>query len=90
MPQYMKEIVAEITHLARRSHDVSQRSGVSVRMSVANYENMSPTPPAARSASASGKPRRASPTWRRDRLDHRQDRARDGRRDGQEDRSSTS
>ncbi|MBX6342105.1 MAG: sigma 54-interacting transcriptional regulator, partial [Thermomicrobiaceae bacterium] len=40
VPQYMREIVAEITHLARRSHDVSQRSGVSVRMSIANYENL--------------------------------------------------
>ena len=34
----MKEIVAEITRLARRSPDVNQRSGVSVRASVANYE----------------------------------------------------
>ena len=34
----MKEIVAEITHQARRSPDVNQRSGVSVRASVANYE----------------------------------------------------
>ena len=40
IPQFMKEIVAEITHTARRSPDVSQRSGVSVRMSVANYENL--------------------------------------------------
>jgi len=40
VPPFMKEIVAELTHLARRSHDVSQRSGVSVRMSVANYENL--------------------------------------------------
>ncbi len=40
VPAFMKEIVAELTHLARRSHDVSQRSGVSVRMSVANYENI--------------------------------------------------
>ena len=40
VPQFMKEIVAELTHLARRSHDVSQRSGVSVRMSSANYENL--------------------------------------------------
>jgi magnesium chelatase subunit I len=39
-PQFMKEIVAEITHLARRSNDISQRSGVSVRVSVANYENV--------------------------------------------------
>ncbi|GCE28470.1 magnesium chelatase [Dictyobacter alpinus] len=40
VPQFMKEIVAEITHLARRSNDISQRSGVSVRVSVANYENV--------------------------------------------------
>jgi magnesium chelatase subunit I len=40
VPAFMKEIIAELTHLARRSHDVSQRSGVSVRMSVANYENI--------------------------------------------------
>jgi magnesium chelatase subunit I len=40
VPQYMKEIVAEITHLARRNPDVSQRSGVSVRVSISNYENL--------------------------------------------------
>ena len=40
VPDYMKEIVAEITRLARRSPDVNQRSGVSVRASVANYEAM--------------------------------------------------
>jgi magnesium chelatase subunit I len=40
VPEFMREIVAELTHQARRSHDISQRSGVSVRMSVANYENM--------------------------------------------------
>jgi magnesium chelatase subunit I len=40
VPDFMKDIVAELTHQARRSHDVSQRSGVSVRMSVANYENL--------------------------------------------------
>ena len=38
VPDYMKEIVAEISRLARRSPDVSQRSGVSVRASVANSE----------------------------------------------------
>ncbi|MEX2376102.1 MAG: sigma 54-interacting transcriptional regulator [Dehalococcoidia bacterium] len=38
VPDYMKEIIAEISRLARRSPDVSQRSGVSVRASVANYE----------------------------------------------------
>ncbi len=40
VPDYMKEIIAEITRLARRSPDVNQRSGVSVRASIANYESM--------------------------------------------------
>ena len=40
VPQFMKEIVAEVTHHARRSNDISQRSGVSVRVSVSNYENV--------------------------------------------------
>jgi magnesium chelatase subunit I len=39
-PEYMKQIVAELTHLARQSSDISQRSGVSVRVSIANYENL--------------------------------------------------
>jgi magnesium chelatase subunit I len=39
-PQFMKEIIAEFTQLARRSNDISQRSGVSVRVSVSNYENV--------------------------------------------------
>ncbi|MGD8416152.1 MAG: hypothetical protein PVH91_03760 [Pseudomonadales bacterium] len=38
VPDFMKEIVAEITHHARRSPDINQRSGVSVRTSIANYE----------------------------------------------------
>jgi magnesium chelatase subunit I len=40
VPLFMKEIVAEITRLARRSPDVNQRSGVSVRASIADYESM--------------------------------------------------
>jgi magnesium chelatase subunit I len=40
VPDYMKEIVAEITRLARRSPDVNQRSGVSVRASIADYESL--------------------------------------------------
>jgi magnesium chelatase subunit I len=36
----MKEVVAEITLLARRSPDVNQRSGVSVRASIADYESL--------------------------------------------------
>src|SRR5438309_1164984 len=39
-PSFMKEIVAELTHLARRSPHISQSSGVSVRMSIANFENL--------------------------------------------------
>jgi magnesium chelatase subunit I len=37
-PAFMEEIVAELTHLARRAPEISQRSGVSVRVSVANAE----------------------------------------------------
>ena len=40
IPQYMKEIVAEITSLARRSPEINQRSGVSLRVSIANYETV--------------------------------------------------
>ena len=39
-PGYMAEIVAEIVRLARRSPDVSQRSGVSVRASIAGFETL--------------------------------------------------
>ena len=34
-PAYMREILGEITQLARRSPEISQRSGVSVRVSIA-------------------------------------------------------
>ena len=40
VPGFMREIVAEMTHLARRSPHISQSSGVSVRMSIGNYENL--------------------------------------------------
>jgi magnesium chelatase subunit I len=40
VPDYVKEILAELTHLARRSPEISQRSGVSVRVSICNYENL--------------------------------------------------
>ena len=36
----MEELVAEITFQARSSPDVNQASGVSVRMSIANYETL--------------------------------------------------
>ena len=36
----MTEIVAEISQLARRSPHVNQRSGVSARLSIANYETL--------------------------------------------------
>lgn len=38
VPAFMQEIIAEITHAARLSPDINQRSGVSVRASIANYE----------------------------------------------------
>jgi magnesium chelatase subunit I len=40
VPEYIKEVIAEITHLARRNPDISQRSGVSVRVSIANMETV--------------------------------------------------
>ena len=40
VPDFVKEIVAEITQLARRSAKISQKSGVSVRVSITNYENL--------------------------------------------------
>ncbi len=40
VPDYMAEIVAGLSHEARRHPSVNQRSGVSVRLSVANYETL--------------------------------------------------
>ena len=40
VPRFMKEIIAETTSMAREHADINQRSGVSVRMSIANYESM--------------------------------------------------
>ena len=40
VPHYMKEVIAEITSLARRSPEINQRSGVSLRVSIANYETV--------------------------------------------------
>ncbi|MFM7061483.1 MAG: AAA family ATPase [Actinomycetes bacterium] len=40
VPSYMTEIVAEVSQQARRSPHVNQRSGVSVRLSVANHETL--------------------------------------------------
>ena len=40
VPDYMREVIAELTSLARRSSDINQRSGVSVRVSIANYETL--------------------------------------------------
>ena len=41
IPDYMAETVAEFSQLARRSPHINQRSGVSVRLTVANLETMS-------------------------------------------------
>jgi magnesium chelatase subunit I len=38
VPDYLADVVATFSHLARASNHVNQRSGVSVRLSVANYE----------------------------------------------------
>jgi magnesium chelatase subunit I len=40
VPDYLEEVVAEISQLARRSPHLNQRSGVSVRLTIANYETL--------------------------------------------------
>ncbi|MFN8050444.1 MAG: sigma 54-interacting transcriptional regulator [Acidimicrobiales bacterium] len=40
VPDFMSEIVATFSHLARASSNISQRSGVSVRLSVSNQESL--------------------------------------------------
>jgi magnesium chelatase subunit I len=39
-PQFMKEILAEVTAQARISSEINQRSGVSVRVSISNLETL--------------------------------------------------
>jgi len=52
VPEFMTEIVAEISQLARRSPHINQRSGVSARLSITNYETLVAN--AARRALANG------------------------------------
>ena len=40
IPDYMKEILAEVTSQARQSSEINQRSGVSVRVSISNFETL--------------------------------------------------
>jgi magnesium chelatase subunit I len=40
VPPYLDEVVAEISQMARRSPHLNQRSGVSVRLTIANYETL--------------------------------------------------
>jgi len=40
VPQFMAEVVAELSQLARESPHLNQRSGVSVRLTIANYETL--------------------------------------------------
>jgi magnesium chelatase subunit I len=40
VPAFMDEVIATFSHLARASNNISQRSGVSVRLSVSNHEIM--------------------------------------------------
>ena len=40
VPAFMDEIVGTLSHLARQSPHINQRSGVSVRLSIANHETM--------------------------------------------------
>jgi magnesium chelatase subunit I len=38
VPDYLEDVIATFSHLARASSNINQRSGVSVRLSVSNYE----------------------------------------------------
>jgi magnesium chelatase subunit I len=40
VPEFMAQIVATLSHLARSSPHINQRSGVSVRLSISNYETL--------------------------------------------------
>jgi magnesium chelatase subunit I len=40
VPWFIEDIVARVSHVARKSHVISQSSGVSVRLSIANYETV--------------------------------------------------
>ena len=40
VPEFMAEIIATFSHICRSSPQVNQRSGVSVRMTVTNYETL--------------------------------------------------
>ena len=40
VPDFMAEVVGTLSHLARQSPHINQRSGVSVRLSIANYETL--------------------------------------------------
>jgi magnesium chelatase subunit I len=40
VPSFMKEVVAQLTFEARASNEISQASGVSVRVTISNYETL--------------------------------------------------
>ena len=40
VPDFMKQIIGQVTVQARQSNEINQRSGVSVRVSIANYETL--------------------------------------------------
>ena len=40
VPWFIDDIVARVSHVARKSHVLNQRSGVSVRLSISNYETV--------------------------------------------------
>ena len=40
VPQFMKEVMAQMTFEARKSNEINQSSGVSVRVTINNYETM--------------------------------------------------
>ena len=76
VPDYMTEIVATLSHLARSSPHINQRSGVSVRFTISNHEVLVAN--ATRRALRTGRPRcpRISDLEALAGVDHGQDRDR--------------
>ncbi|MEY4026244.1 MAG: hypothetical protein RL438_1757 [Actinomycetota bacterium] len=62
-PSFMEEVVTTISHIARSSSHVNQRSGVSVRLSVSNYETLAAN--AVRRALRMGETQVAPPSFTR-------------------------
>ena len=63
VPYFMREIIEQMSTVARQSKYIDQQSGVSARFSIANYRAMVASARQRARCSASGPPCRGSATW---------------------------